>query len=93
MECVCPSVDISSCDNSSIITNNGSGDNNNVSNLVNINSATKEELMTLDGVGEAKALAIIEYRTSNKFIKIEDIMNVSGIGESLYNAIKEHITV
>ena len=92
MECSCPSVDISSCDNSSIVTNNGTS-NNNVSGKVNINSASKEELMSISGIGESKALAIMEYRSKNKFNSIEDIMNVSGIGETLYNSIKESITV
>lgn len=95
MECSCPSLDISSCDNSSIVTNNGTINNNgsNVSGKININSASKEELMSISGIGESKALAIIEYRNSNKFNSIEDIKNVSGIGDSLYNTIKDSITV
>ena len=95
MECSCPSLDISSCDNSSIVTNNGTINDNgsNVNDKVNINSASKEELMSISGIGESKALAIIEYRNSNKFNSIEDIKNVSGIGDSLYNTIKESITV
>lgn len=95
MECSCPSLDISSCDNSSIVTNNGTSNNNgsNVSGKVNINSASKEELMSISGIGESKALAIIEYRNNTKFNSIEDIKNVSGIGDSLYNTIKDSITV
>ena len=61
---------------------------------ININLATLEELMTLTGIGETKAKAIIEYRTTNgNFTKTEDIMNVKGIGESTYNKIKNLITV
>lgn len=95
MECSCPTVDISSCDNSSIITNNGTSSNNgsSVSGKVNINTASKEELMNISGIGESKALAIIEYRNNTKFNTIEDIKNVSGIGDSLYNTIKDSITV
>lgn len=95
MECSCPSLDISSCDNSSIVTNNGTSNNNgsSVSGKVNINSASKEELMSISGIGESKALAIIEYRNNTKFNSIEDIKNVSGIGDSLYNTIKDSITV
>lgn len=94
MECSCPSLDISSCDNSSIVTNNGTNNNeSNVSGKVNINSASKEELMSISGIGESKALAIIEYRNNTKFNSIEDIKNVSGIGDSLYNTIKDSITV
>ena len=61
--------------------------------IININTATLEELLTLSGIGESKAKSIIEYRTKTPFNKIEDIMNVTGIGEALYNKIKENITV
>lgn len=61
--------------------------------IININTATKEELMTLTGIGEAKADAIISYREKTPFSKIEDIKNVSGIGDSVYEEIKNHITV
>ncbi len=68
--------------------------NNSLNTSVNINKASKEELMTLKGIGESKALKIIEYRTSNgEFQNIEDIMNVSGIGEAMYEKIKDYITV
>lgn len=69
--------------------------NNEVSdNKVSINNATKDELMTLKGIGEAKALAIIEYREKNNGFKVlEDIMNVSGIGEAAFNKIKDSITL
>ncbi|MCZ6133680.1 helix-hairpin-helix domain-containing protein [Campylobacter ureolyticus] len=60
---------------------------------VNINTASKEELMTLKGIGEATAEAIIEYRKENKFIKIEDIKNVKGIGDKKFESIKEDIEV
>ncbi len=61
---------------------------------VNINQATREELMTLTGIGEAKADQIITYREENgKFQKIEDIMNISGIKEGVFNNIKEYIMV
>lgn len=63
------------------------------SQLININIASIEELMTLSGIGEAKAMAIIEYRQKNYFNTIEDIMKVSGISESLFNKIKDDITV
>lgn len=64
-----------------------------VSSKVNINTASKEELMRLSGIGEAKADAIITYRKKTKFQKIEDIKNVSGIGDSVYEKIKDDITV
>ena len=70
-------------------------DNTTISNkLVSINTANIEELMTLDGIGESKAKAIIEYRnTFGNFSKIEDLMNVSGIGEKAFESIKNKITV
>lgn len=61
---------------------------------VNINIASKEELMQLEGVGSAYAEKIIEYREANgPFEKPEDIMNVKGIGESTFNKNKDRITV
>ncbi len=60
---------------------------------ISINTASKEELMTLPGLGEAKAQSIIDYRNQvGLFNSIEDIMNVSGIGENLFAQIKEYIT-
>lgn len=93
-ECNCPKLDISSCNNSSIVTNNGSS-NDNVSNeKININKASIEELMKIPGVGESKAKDIIAYRESNNgFKSIDEITKVSGIGESTYNKIKEYIEV
>ena len=68
-------------------------DNKTNNGLVNINTASKEELMTLNGIGESKANSIIEYRKTNKFNTIEDIMKVSGIGEKFFEQIKNNITV
>ena len=61
--------------------------------LVNINTASREQLMTLPGIGEVTADAIIEYRQANSFERIEDIMNVTGIGEAKFNSIRELICV
>ena len=61
---------------------------------VNINTATQTELETLPGIGPSTALKIINYRTENgKFKSIEDIKNVSGIGDSKFDTLKKYITV
>ena len=61
--------------------------------LININTATESELMSLPGIGEVTAKAIIDYREENPFKSIEDIKNVSGIGDSKYDRIKDYICV
>lgn len=60
---------------------------------ISINSATKEELMTLPGIGEKTALKIIEYRKVQAFKSIEDIKNVKGIGDKKYEKIKDLIVI
>ena len=62
--------------------------------LVNINTADSAQLMTLPGIGQTRADAIIAYRESRgDFQKIEDIMKVSGIKEGAFNKIRDRITV
>ncbi len=63
------------------------------SGLININTATRDQLMTLPGIGEATADAIIAYREDTPFTCIQDITNVSGIGESKFDRIKDYICV
>lgn len=61
---------------------------------VNINQASKEELMSIPGIGEVKATSIIEYRTkTGPFQTIEDVKNVSGIGDAIFESIRNYITV
>ena len=74
--------------------NSGQDQMSGSSSLVNLNTATKEELMTLKGIGESKAEDIIRYREkSGGFKKIEDIMKISGIKEAGFQKIKDSITV
>lgn len=100
-DCETSDVDISSCykEKKSVVTTK-KGDSktteptNNQSTIISLNNATKEELLTLPGIGEAKAQSIIDYRNTNgEFKAIEEIMNVKGIGESIYNKIKEYLTL
>ena len=61
---------------------------------INLNTATEQQLMLLPGVGETTAQKIIQYRTDNNgFTTIEDIMNVSGIGEKKFEQMKPYIKV
>jgi len=68
---------------------------NDISNgKVNINTASISDFQKLSGIGEGRAKAIVEYREEHgSFRSIEDIKNVSGIGDSLYEKIKDYITV
>lgn len=62
--------------------------------LVNINTADAAELMTLPGIGETRAAAIIEYRTNiGKFEKNEDLMNVKGIKNGVFSKVSSLICV
>ena len=81
----------------SIITSNENGSEvNNSSNnkLVNINTASIKELITLPGIGESKAQNIINYRNEvGSFQNIEEIKNVNGIGDATFEQLKEFITI
>ena len=64
------------------------------SNLVNLNHADLTELMTLPGIGEAKAKLILQYREENgAFTDISELMNISGIKQAAFDKIKDYITV
>lgn len=94
-ECNCPDVKNSACiDPDNFANNNESKNEENISSKISINIATIEELQTLTGIGKSKAEDIIEYRNTNgNFQKIEDIKNVKGIGDSVFEKIKDNITV
>ncbi|MGV3467329.1 MAG: helix-hairpin-helix domain-containing protein [Heyndrickxia sp.] len=63
-------------------------------NKVNINTADLEQLQTLTGIGPSKASAIIEYREKNGgFKKVEDLTNITGIGEKTFEKLRDSITV
>lgn len=98
-KCDCPDNINSACINESDKVNTNGVESNKKEqtedkNLISINTGTVEELMTISGVGESKAKAIIKYREENgEFKTIEDIKNVSGIGDALYSKIKDYIKV
>ena len=93
-ECNCPNIKNDGCINNEIdknITNKSDKDDN---DIVNINTASLTELQNLSGIGKSKAEAIIKYREQNgNFKNIEELLNVDGIGEKLYEEIKSNITV
>ncbi len=68
--------------------------NSNENQIININTATKEQLMMLPGIGESKAESIIRYRQDYGFFKsIDEIMNISGIKEGAFDKIKDLIKI
>ena len=90
VETKCLQKDENSLKNDACITTN----NNNPIGKININTASKEELMTLNGIGESKANDIIKYRETNgNFETIEDIKKITGIGDNVFAKIQEDITV
>lgn len=93
-ECLCPDNINDACikENDTVNTNGTKEEINKEKKLISINTGTLEELMSISGIGESKAKAIIKYREENgEFKNLEDIMNVSGIGESAYSKIKDYI--
>ena len=89
-ECKCETIEVNNCVDKN--TNNES--TNSETTKININTDSKEKLMTISGIGSSKADAIIEYRTKNgNFKTTEDIINVSGISKTIYDKIKDTITV
>ena len=83
------SNNIASMPSSMASTNNDDG-----TEIININTASESELVKINGIGPAKAKAIISYREENGgFGSIEDIKNVSGIGEGTFLKIKDYISV
>ena len=95
--CNCEVIEVNNCikdDVSKIENNDNKEESTNGNSKVNINTATINELTTISGIGESKAKAIIEYRNNNGLFKtIDDIRNVSGLGDALFDKIKDYITV
>ncbi len=104
-DCVCPDVYNDACivDNSknnpssksdshkNDLENSESNENN--LKKISLNLATLDELMTLPGIGEAKAKSIIEYREQSGFKEITDLLNVKGIGEAVFEKLKSLISI
>lgn len=79
-----------------LVSSNNSNDNATISNStgkININKCSQIELESLPGIGEVLAMRIIDYRNLNVFTTIEDLKQVSGIGDKKYDSLKDLITV
>lgn len=88
--CICPKIENDACIESTI-TNK---ENTTNSKQVSLNHGSKEDFESLTGIGPSKAEAIIKYRNEHgKFETIEEIKNVSGIGEATYEKIKDNLTL
>ena len=97
-ECVCPEIKNDAClEQKESTTEEGAftEKSDETTNFpININTASQEELETLPGIGASKAEAIIEYRNEKgNFQTIEELKEVTGIGENLYEKVKDYITV
>jgi competence protein ComEA len=87
-------VDLPSSEgNDSVATSEPTGSTNTNAELLNLNTATLEELEALPGIGPTLAQRIIDYRDQNGFYVVEDLLNVSGIGQSTFDQIKDLVTV
>ncbi|MDO4661736.1 MAG: DUF655 domain-containing protein [Tissierellia bacterium] len=93
MKIIIPNVDDNSSNKETFdnVVINAYSDND--TGKVNINTADITKLQTLPNIGEKRAKAIIDYRQNTKFEKIEDIKNVTGIGDKYFEALKDQITV
>ena len=92
-ECICPKLENDACIEN-IIDNVPDNNSSSTNNKISLNNASLDELMTLDGIGEKKAQAIIEYRNKNGgFKSIEEILEVDGIGSATYEKIKDRLTI
>ena len=105
VECICPDNVNDVCISTGDITDtdniiyteekeNSKTNTTDINSKISINSSDLNKLMEIPGIGESKAKSILEYRTNNgNFNTIDDIMHVSGIGTSLFEKIKDYITI
>lgn len=92
--CKCETIEVNNCITKEDTSKEAITNDAQTNTKININIATAEEFTKLSGIGLAKAESIINYRTKNgNFKTIEDIKNVSGLGDALFEKIKDDITV
>lgn len=94
--CICPKIENNACVNNPTtnIENESFNLESNTSQLVSLNQGTLEDFLTLPGIGPSKAEAILSYRKEHgTFQSVEEIKNVSGIGDSTFEKIKDRLTL
>lgn len=90
-ECSCPDSINDACVGD---FSDGKSDELSKNNKISLNNASQSELESLPGIGEAKAKSIIKYREENNgFNSIDEVMNISGIGESIFEKFKDYIAI
>lgn len=72
--------------------NSQAAENSPEAGVVNVNTATEAQLQMLPGIGPSKARAIVEYRTKNQFVRVDDLAQVKGIGPKLLGKLRPHVT-
>lgn len=86
-DCTCPDLVNDAC------TTPKEDSSNTMDQKISINTASKEQLEALPGIGASKAEAIMEYRENKPFDSIEELQEIKGIGESVFEKLKEYITI
>ena len=93
-ECTCPDTVNDACVSSKEEnTSGGTSKEEMIQGKISINTATQEELESLPGIGASKAKAILEYREQKPFESIEELKQIKGIGDSLFEQIQDKITI
>ena len=94
--CVCPVLKNDACINKNETKKDKatSNEQETITEPININTATVSDFDKLPGIGASKAESIVQYREKNgPFQKIEDLKEISGIGDALFEKIKDYITI
>lgn len=91
-ECVCPDIKNDSCiyTNSDNTKNEENEQVSEIENKISLKTCTLEELKSVPGLGEIKAQSILDYRAQYGFNKVEDLLQVKGIGDTVYEKIKNY---
>ena len=91
-ECVCPDIKNDSCLNTTPKNSNIEEENkvSKIENKISLKTCTLEELKSVPGLGEVKAKSILDYKNQYGFNTVEDLLKVKGIGNTVYEKIKDY---